>query len=78
MTIETIKEQAKLFGINGVVDKLKSKEEMNFVEYAISEGYTYNNENNYFYKEGKNYMTSDLRDKYIKEVVMLIDIKKYL
>ena len=78
MTIETIKQQAKLFGINGVVDKLKNKEEMNFVEYAISEGYTYNNENNYFYKEGKNYMTSDLRDKYIKEVVMLIDIKKYL
>ena len=58
--------------------KLKDKEEMNLVEYAISEGYTYNNENHYFYKGGRNHLFSNVRDKYIKEVVMDIDITKHL
>ena len=58
--------------------ELKDKEEMNFVEYAKSEGYTYNNENHYFYKGGINHLFSNVRDKYIKEVIMLIDITKHL
>ena len=58
--------------------ELKDKEEMNLVEYAISEGYTYNNENHYFYKGGRMHLDSNVRDKYIKEVVMDIDITKHL
>ena len=58
--------------------ELKDKEEMNLVEYAISEGYTYNKKNHYFYKGGRNHLFSNVRDKYIKEVVMLIDITKHL
>ena len=58
--------------------ELKVKEEMNLVEYAISEGYTYNKKNHYFYKGGRMHLDSNVRDKYIKEVVMLIDITKHL
>ena len=73
-----VNKQNKAISDTRCCTKLKDKEEMNLVEYAISEGYTYNNENHYFYKGGRNYLDSNVRDKYIKEVVMLIDITKHL
>ena len=77
-TVIDLIDEYKAINYTRCCTELKDKEEMNLVEYAISEGYTYNNENHYFYKGGRMHLDSNVRDKYIKEVVMLIDITKHL